>query len=359
MPVVLPPSKVLVTGASGFSGIWVVKTLLEKGYTVRGSVRSEAKGKYLEEYFQQHAGMFEFVVVRDVGARGTLDEALEGDIEAVVHVTGESDFTLKEVQFIGPNTGGTVNMLDSLLTHGRNDDWNDTAVAAVEKDVSQVEKSQQYGASKALAERAILEFVEKHREEIGWDVVCFLPSWCWGPVIHQVLLVRKIRVAQPLSQIVLLYDMLTTPRAKGTTDDYAVDWIDVRDVAAAVSVALASDKAAGERFILNTESATYQNIYDSVHTDPTIRSTLSSIELIQTGEPIKPPHILDFPFAISAKAQQVLGLNTSYPLGQSVADTWRTICENGKLPAAKLQKSVATFGLGISEEDKEGEASSA
>ncbi|KAA1475107.1 hypothetical protein DENSPDRAFT_873798 [Dentipellis sp. KUC8613] len=248
MPVALPPSKVLVIGASGFSGVWVVKTLLEKGYVVRGTVRSEAKGKYLEEYFKSHPGKFEFVLVPNVGAL----------------------------------------------------------------------------------------------------------SQCWGPVIHQYEEFEMLNLS-----VKLCYDMLTTPRTKGTTNDYAADWIDVREVATAVSVALASDKVAGERFILDTGSATYQNIYDSLRVDPAIRSTLPSVELIQAGEPVQPPQVLDFSFASSARAQKVLGLNKPYPLGLTVAETWRTIHENGKLPAAKLQRSIATFGFGTSEKDKEEEAAAA
>ena len=39
---VIPPgSKVLVTGANGYIAIWLVAMLLEKGYSVRGTVRSE------------------------------------------------------------------------------------------------------------------------------------------------------------------------------------------------------------------------------------------------------------------------------------------------------------------------------
>lgn len=40
MPVVSSPETVLVTGASGFIGSWVVKTLLEKRYTVRATGES-------------------------------------------------------------------------------------------------------------------------------------------------------------------------------------------------------------------------------------------------------------------------------------------------------------------------------
>ena len=34
-----------------------------------------------------------------------------------------------------------------------------------------------YRASKVLAERAIVDFVEKNKGEIGWDEVSFVPAW--------------------------------------------------------------------------------------------------------------------------------------------------------------------------------------
>src|SRR6218665_1088064 len=40
---------ILVTGASGFVGKWCVVKLLQKGYRVRGTVRSDAKAKQVRE----------------------------------------------------------------------------------------------------------------------------------------------------------------------------------------------------------------------------------------------------------------------------------------------------------------------
>lgn len=66
MPTVKRDSKVLVTGASGFIAAWVVKTLLEQGFRVRGTVRSAAKGDYLVRLFKEHADRFEYVIVEDI-----------------------------------------------------------------------------------------------------------------------------------------------------------------------------------------------------------------------------------------------------------------------------------------------------
>ena len=63
---VVTSGKVLVTGANGFIAVWVVKKLLEKGYAVRGTVRSEAKGEHLKKLFAEYGDKFELVVVPDI-----------------------------------------------------------------------------------------------------------------------------------------------------------------------------------------------------------------------------------------------------------------------------------------------------
>jgi nucleoside-diphosphate-sugar epimerase len=57
---------VLVTGANGYIAMWVTRTLLEKGYAVRGAVRSVEKGERLKEQFSSWGKKFEWIVVEDI-----------------------------------------------------------------------------------------------------------------------------------------------------------------------------------------------------------------------------------------------------------------------------------------------------
>ncbi len=66
MPSISPPSKVLVSGANGYIAIWIVRTLLERGFAVRGTVRSEAKGEHLKNTFESYGNKLEIVVVDDI-----------------------------------------------------------------------------------------------------------------------------------------------------------------------------------------------------------------------------------------------------------------------------------------------------
>ena len=68
MPSIGKASKVLVSGANGYIAMWVVRTLLERGFTVRGTVRTEDKGKFMIEYFESlgYGDKLEVVIVEDI-----------------------------------------------------------------------------------------------------------------------------------------------------------------------------------------------------------------------------------------------------------------------------------------------------
>jgi uncharacterized protein YbjT (DUF2867 family) len=114
MPSVSAPATVLVTGASGFVAVWIVRDLLERGFNVRGTVRDAKKGEYLKKVFKSYAdsGKFEFVIVGDMievnyfprssqsitRAKhafyiqpGSFDEAIKG-VDAIAHTASPFHF---------------------------------------------------------------------------------------------------------------------------------------------------------------------------------------------------------------------------------------------------------------------------
>ena len=66
MPAIQSPSKVLVSGANGSIATWIIRNLLEHGYSVRGTIRSANKGGHLEEYFGSYGDKFEVAIVEDI-----------------------------------------------------------------------------------------------------------------------------------------------------------------------------------------------------------------------------------------------------------------------------------------------------
>lgn len=58
--------KVLVTGANGYIAVWVVKSFLDQGFSVRGTVRSESKATHLRSLFKSFGDKFEVMIVEDI-----------------------------------------------------------------------------------------------------------------------------------------------------------------------------------------------------------------------------------------------------------------------------------------------------
>lgn len=60
-------ARVLVTGANGYVAAWVVRSLLEQGYIVRGTVHSQSKGKQLKKTFtsEHYSDKFKYVIIED------------------------------------------------------------------------------------------------------------------------------------------------------------------------------------------------------------------------------------------------------------------------------------------------------
>jgi dihydroflavonol-4-reductase len=102
---------VLVTGVSGYLGLHVAQTLLDRGYNVRGTVRNSTKEAPVREALRAKHGMLSFVecdLTSDQGWR----EAFIG-VDAVIHVA--SPFILKEPkdekEYLRPAVEGTLRVV--------------------------------------------------------------------------------------------------------------------------------------------------------------------------------------------------------------------------------------------------------
>lgn len=75
---------VLVTGATGFIGAHIVDNLLARGFRVRGTTRSLAKGQAMLDARPEHRGNLEFVRIEDFEKSADFTEAVAG-AGAVIH----------------------------------------------------------------------------------------------------------------------------------------------------------------------------------------------------------------------------------------------------------------------------------
>ena len=199
MTVIDPAAPVLVTGGSGYVASWIVRYLLEDGYTVRATVRDPAKPKGLEHLHTlsvAHPGKLTLWAA-DLLEEGGFTDAMRG-CELVVHTA--SPFLLGKIkdpeeQLVRPALEGTRNVLNSVNATGSvkrvvltssvtavygdnvdmkgkrcftDDDWNTTSSI----------DHQPYAYSKTVAER---EAWAIQAAQARWDLVTINPGLVLGP----------------------------------------------------------------------------------------------------------------------------------------------------------------------------------
>ncbi|KAK0221934.1 D-lactaldehyde dehydrogenase [Armillaria fumosa] len=246
MPAVTDPNSiVLVTGANGFVGTWIVGHLLKGGYSVRAAVRNEGRGKHLLDIYKSYGDRVKPVAVGNIIERGTFDDA-DKDVEAIIH-------TASPVHLSADDPSGVEGTLKSALKKGSKSlkcivitsscaaiigfsptlvtiseaVWNEGPVKECEEKGRDASSLAKYSASKTLAERAAWAFYEKHKPEIKWDISTINPHWIFGPVIHEVTAVDNLNSSTRFWYNAIVkedfdgYSPLTTP---------GHGWVDARDV---------------------------------------------------------------------------------------------------------------------------------
>ncbi|KAJ3540763.1 hypothetical protein NMY22_g4161 [Coprinellus aureogranulatus] len=286
MPVVPPNSnaKILITGASGFVGQWVLRTLLDRGHTARVAVRSDAKAKKVKEVFSEDVSKLEFVVIEDMSKEGAFDEGVVG-VDAVVHVAtpfpreGESpEETLRIAQDASVGVfksalkkGDTIKKIVVTSTIATVWTRDDKARTFTEKDDNQISPaawdagerdwSTVYENSKILSEKAIWDFLAKHKSDVKFDVSLINPPFVFGPNVQRVSSPSEL---QSSSQFWFkgILEGVTEPLWVGS-DNSA--WVDVRDLGEAHARALEKSEATGaERIIVSAGSFVWKEWLDAL-----------------------------------------------------------------------------------------------
>ncbi|XP_038980596.1 phenylacetaldehyde reductase-like isoform X2 [Phoenix dactylifera] len=108
---------VCVTGASGYIASWLVKLLLQRGYTVRGTVRDLADPKKTEhlralEGANERLQLFKANLLEE----GSFDSVVKG-CEGVFHTASPCyvNATDPQAEFIDPAVKGTLNVFGSCI----------------------------------------------------------------------------------------------------------------------------------------------------------------------------------------------------------------------------------------------------
>ncbi|PFH46271.1 hypothetical protein AMATHDRAFT_70221 [Amanita thiersii Skay4041] len=335
MAVVAHSSKVLVTGANGFVAVWLVQTLLEQGYSVRGTVRSESKAAFLLNKFRSYSDKFEVVVVEDITKDGAFDEAVKG-VDAIEHTASPCHLNVDDPkEIIDPAVNGTVGILKSALKNAPNvkrivtlastatilrdsnepltfdeTDWNTQSPDEVKQHGRNASATAKYRTSKILAERAAWTFYEDHKNQVKWDLTVIHPPFVFGPVAHEVAHPNDLNTSTKE-----WYNVVIAPNSSGRSKDFLTNggscWVDVRDLAAALVKALSVKEAGGERIIISAGQFIWQDwidIANSLSPSPIPSHAPGTDKALPVGNPDANKTAVYMIKYNTAKEKRILGL---------------------------------------------------
>ena len=333
---------ILLTGASGFVAAHVLNSLLQHGFKIRGTVRSEATAdkvrKTHSHLLNGDASRLTFAIVPDVAATGAFDEAVRG-VDGVIHTASPfvTQVENNERDLLDPAIKGTTSILQAVQKYApqvtrivitssfaaiidasqgtrpgytySEQDWNPVTYEQAKDGDGQIA----YAASKTFAEKAAWDFVENKKP--NFDIATICPPMIYGPLEHDASLDHLNTSSADIYRM-----MNGSQKEPGPTAFPA--FADVRDVGEAH--VRAYENPQGGRYFITTGNFQYPDVCEIIKKAlPAYASKVpdpSSTEKVETYK-VNNEH-----------ARKVLGM-TFTPLDQTISDTAKSL--------ARLQEAKA------------------
>lgn len=282
---------VLVSGASGFIAQHIVKLLIEKGYSVIGTVRLAAKGEKLKQNLENvKANKFQYSIVPDIASPNAFDHVFAEfpEISVVLHTASPFfyDTTDPEKDLVIPAIKGTENILEVIkrqvlagtckisrvvitssdaAIYSAEDEqngalsfdetsWNNISYEDAIKDPI----SAYYGA-KLFAEKAAWRFSETPKFP---KLTAVNPVYVFGPQAFD------NEVSDVLNTSNELINNLIKIGPTGKFDNDKGGFVDVRDVAKAHLAAFERDDLVGKRLYMTNGKFSVQMMVDILNAHP-------------------------------------------------------------------------------------------
>ncbi|CAL9084598.1 unnamed protein product [Musa textilis] len=191
---------VVVTGASGYVGSWLVMKLLQNGYIVRATVRDPSNQKKVKPLLDLPGSAERLSIWRaDLDEEGSFAEVIKG-CEGVFHVATPMDFESKdpENEIIKPTINGVLGIMRACKEAGtvkrvvftssagtvnvqehQQPEYDESSWSSMEFCRRVKMTGWMYFVSKTLAEKAAWEFAKDN----GIHLISIIPTLVVGPFI--------------------------------------------------------------------------------------------------------------------------------------------------------------------------------
>lgn len=253
--------RILVTGVSGFIGLHTALYLLERGESVRGTVRTEALERDVRAVLSNHVDTSRLELVQaDLIKNDGWREAVRG-CDLVLHIASPfpKEEPEDESELILPARAGTLAVL-----HAAHDEWVKrvvvvSSVAAIigghsgenrifdSSDWADLKNSRDaYSKSKTLAEQAAWDFIHGAENTNHLEMVAVNPSVVFGPILD-----NRYHTSMEWFLTLMRTEVPGVARIQ-------LDMVDVRDVVEMIYLAMVTPAAAGKCFICHAASLPLQ-----------------------------------------------------------------------------------------------------
>ncbi|HEX5100835.1 MAG TPA: aldehyde reductase [Polyangiaceae bacterium] len=333
---------VVVTGASGFIALHCVRELLEQGYRVRGTVRSlGSEAKLRHALLPLEPGDRLSFAEADLLSDAGWTEALAG-AKYVLHVASPLPKSppKDDDELIRPAREGALRVLRAARVAGVARVVMTSSLAAIasghphdsghvfdENDWSDLGRTTgAYEKSKTLAEQAAWEYVRGEGQ--GLELVAINPSFVLGPSLS-----GADNASNEIVGKLVRREIPGVPQLE-------FGLVDVRDLAKAHVLAMTAPNAAGQRFIVSSDTAWMRDIAKTLKGNGYRVPTFEIPNLVARFVALFDPTLrlvtprLGRPALLSAeKARRELGWS-GRSMKEMVLDTAKHISERPPAPTA-------------------------
>ncbi|KAK7341238.1 hypothetical protein VNO80_24164 [Phaseolus coccineus] len=305
---------VCVTGASGFIASWIVKFLLQRGYTVRATVRNPSNRKKVLHLVNLEGAKERLHLFKaDLLEEGSFDSVVEG-CDGVFHTASPVRFVVKDPQadLIDPAVMGTLNVLKSCAKSPsvKRVVFTSSTAAVVYNERPKTpevvvdetwfsnpdvcrELKMWYHLSKTLAEEAAWKFVNEN----NINMIAINPGMVAGPFLQP-------EVNESIEYILNVINGKPIPNK-------AFGWVDVKDVANAHILAYEIASASG-RYSLT------EKVIHSSELARILRDLYPTLQIPDKCE-VDEPYVQTYQIS-KEKAKKGLGIELT-PLEVSIRET--------------------------------------